>query len=349
MQRLFISVLVFIFGQVIFWPNSLLFAFADEEIGHAQVEFKESMSGLTWDATRVPVWVKGEGIDERIKVVLAGQWSHKSGKLIVISNTKESTSIDINDHKFSFEVLLTGPTTKTQITAVRPTGEVDRVQAQIVFDEWTEYQSDKAKSRAGRPAMPNLSIGITSASYKQGTQIDYSALMTTFKMSYVQNVFSPQWDFGVNAFMTLLGLSSNMPSTSVRFLGANFRFGYVLPFVQSPWRMSVLTGIYYARMFVQNDAFGYQTLIYPQFFPTVRRSIDSKHALIAYLKYVPIAPGFGLSWEEKELAAGLVFEKIQRNGRPISFAMDFANLSAIPSATRAFESKTISFSIGYGI
>ena len=53
----------------------------------------------------------------------------------------------------------------------------------------------------------------------------------------------------------------------------------------------LMGGIYTTAMFVQNNAFGYQTLIYPQIYPSIRRLYKSGETLNVYIKIMPLGSG----------------------------------------------------------
>jgi hypothetical protein len=311
-------------------------------------------SNFQWVTTKIPVFVSSQ---EDLPVALAsvdGMYLLPNTKLLIVDREKKEKTISVKNGKFSIPVALTGTSTTVKFVAIRPTGQIEREEVTILFYSWPDFQTIEAahihkKLRRSNRPFYNVSLGFTSLSYTEGSLANYSGLTSTLKFSYLRSVFPPNWDVGGNIFITLANLTSSMPDTAVHFLGANLRFGYVLPFFKDPWRASILAGVYYSKMFVTSNSFGFKTLIYPQVYPTVRRALNLSEALYAYLKYVPTNAGPTPSWKEKEIGLGIGWERLLSNRHPLIVSVDYTDFKMVDSLNVETNFSTISLSLGYGL
>jgi len=136
----------------------------------------------------------------------------------------------------------------------------------------------------------------------------------------------PKWDLGFTGFFNFVSLSRSSP-VDVRFLGLNLRLGYIFPQVEAPWRLSLYGGWYYSTMFASDSSFGYKNISGPQLFPSLRRNLNSGHAVSAFLKFSPISNNFGfLSLSNHEFATGVSY-LIPTETRTYSISVDYARIS----------------------
>jgi hypothetical protein len=193
------------------------------------------------------------------------------------------------------------------------------------------------------------SLGVSGVTYRQDDVPDLSLMAATVKLSFQRSIIQPNWDFGANAFVTALPLTSNRPGVTARFLGANLRFGYAPSFIHDPWRLSLLTGFSYSRMFVSGDVFGFDNLLYPQIYPTIRRRLAGGSAIFAYLKYVPLAGFLKLSLADRELAAGVGWQLPIASGEtPLIWSLDYSDLRLSGVAESRSRTQSLSLSLGIG-
>lgn len=146
------------------------------------------------------------------------------------------------------------------------------------------------------------------------SSIDYSDLISTYKSlsstltgSGTYWLVPGRWVVGGSGYFTLLPVtrSGTGKSATMRFLGLNFRGGYVIPGVPKPWMITLMGGYYFATTFVSTNEFGYSGLSGPQLYPNVRYLTRSGNQVTGYLKFSPIASGFALlSFSNREVAAG---------------------------------------------
>ncbi|MEK6705241.1 MAG: hypothetical protein AABZ06_05585 [Bdellovibrionota bacterium] len=309
-------------------------------------------SKFHWKTMQLPVSITAANGAQGIlaSVTVEGSYDANVTKMMVVDAEKQMEYVELDKGHFSFPVKLTGDITMIELVAVTLKGKVDKLNVKILFQRWKDALAEYDESK--KRAFYSASLGVTTMAFKEDTATrtvtDYSGLALTFKAAYQALLLPPQWDFGINLFFTLLPLNSNIADTTVRYLGVNLRFGYVLPFVKPPWRAAILTGAYFSRMFVTGDRFGYKALLYPQLFPTLRRTINSKDSAFVYLKLVPLGPGLGFSFSERELSLGAGFEHALANRHPVFLSMDFSDLFTIAGSNRSIRSTTFSVSAGYG-
>lgn len=169
-------------------------------------------------------------------------------------------------------------------------------------------------------------IAISSIHYKEGS-IRYSAITLSGKVS-TRYALSPRWDLGGSAHLTLLPVQQTSGGNTARFLGVNARVGYSPEFPPSPWRLSILTGLYYTRMIVSNDAFGFTDMVGPQLFPVLARRFSQGDSAMIYLKLSPVTNKLSLlSLSNREMAAGFTFAHLTQQERVITFSLDYANMA----------------------
>ena len=183
-------------------------------------------------------------------------------------------------------------------------------------------------------------LGITHLNYTQTGQANYTAMMTTVKVSANYLLFPPKWDLGFTGFMNLFSLSKSA-SPDIRAIGMNLRIGYIFPEVQAPWRLSVYGGWYYSTMFASDGAFGYQNVSGPQLYPSIRRTLDNGCAISSYLKFSPISSALGImKLSNSEMAIGFGYF-IPGQARTYGITLDLARIS-LSSDTIDIQSTSLS-------
>lgn len=135
--------------------------------------------------------------------------------------------------------------------------------------------------------------------------------------------------------------------SNVQFFGGNLRLGYSFRPAEGDWRIGLYGGAYYTTM-VGNLGYGFNNLIGPQLYPTVRYAINSGNAVFFYGKYSPIANGASLlSLDNRELALGGGWQHALGNGCPLSVTFDFSNLHFSFSGTQV-DASSMTLGMGYG-
>lgn len=308
---------------------------------------KETVREVEWLETKTPVEVTRSGARITLLTRIRIRYRRPGWSLVYTPDGKTSPPKPDEAGTYVLEAKLTGESTRLRFFVVGPLGEV---QTQIATLRVSEYSSTKRKAeqKRGNQGLIFASAGLTSISYRETGTPDLSQIVSTVKVAYTILIMPPRWDFGVNAFVNAFPLSTNRPGVWARFIGVNVRFGYVVPLVKSPWRLSVLTGLYYSRLIASGDDFGYSPLMFPQLYPILRRTLGEGDAAYLYLKFVPTGKELGISLTERELAAGAGYERFFASiGKPLSLSLDYSDLRFKGSATRSVGTHSVSLSVGY--
>jgi hypothetical protein len=177
---------------------------------------------------------------------------------------------------------------------------------------------------------------------------------TSFRMVGLTGKFAGQLrltdsiDLSMNAYSTLLTLSSNLNAMKVRYVGANLRAAYLLPWPSRPWSLSLALGLSYGKMIVSGARFGYGDILFPQLYPSVRREL-ARGALAAYLKYVPLGTKpLSLDLAHREIGVGLSYERPFRARWTAIYALDVSDLSFLPGNS-SYEIRSRSSTFGLGV
>lgn len=327
----------------------------------------ESDPQLFWRYRKIKVHASREGDQTSPVVLIKGEFRKKGWGLFW--NRQWLVKQGSNTTNFIFRVPLTGPKTQVVLKAVGPSQKKDIILF-VNFSEFADFRKTYPKDGFAQRKRFNLfvSMGPSFINYQEQNVPDISLIGLTAKLSLGYLLAPPRWDLAFNTFITALPISQTTvyydPSTSLfsttasastvkvsaRFLGINGRVGYSLPFVKAPWKLSLMAGWYFTTMIVTENAFGFKNMAGPQFFPVLSRAFAGGSSLLVYAKYSPI---IGLPFGNRELAAGAGYVLPLKNGHPMTFNLDYANVSfALPGedgvSTTAVASTSISFSVGYG-
>ncbi|MFL5813887.1 MAG: hypothetical protein ACJ763_09950 [Bdellovibrionia bacterium] len=239
------------------------------------------------------------------------------------------------------------------LAAVGPGGQVEVENLKILYPDF-----DPKGKQAARHSF-SVGTGISMLSYTQQATLVSDAVSlsekgVTLKGSYVYRLAPPNWDLGVTVFGTAAVLSSDVPATTARFFGANFRIGYAVSQISEPWRLLLMFGGYYTTMSVSTNNFGFKNLSGPQFFPVLRRALSQGDSVSTYFKISPVSAG-GISvtnLNSREMAFGVTYNKNLKNGHSIPFSIDYSNLkSEIESddgtAKVPVQLNSLTFGVGY--
>jgi hypothetical protein len=300
---------------------------------------------LKWDSDTFRVKRVPHGEEFLSFVTLKGVFGNAT-KDWALSNDKVIFETD-EGGRFEVEVPLQGKVTYLKLMAIGPLGEIEKEKVAVYLKDYHEFKRE-AEQRPVKKYFLSSGVGFTSLSFKDSRKPDFSQLALTGKISFLTPVFPPRWDFGFTTYLTLVPLTSNQPK-SARFLGVNFRIGYVLPGVKDPWRVTLLGGLYYTTMFVSTGDFGFQNLAGPQLFPVVMRTFRNRDSALAYLKFSPVGTGFGLiTLYNHEKAVGGAYIRPLEGGRTMSASIDIAQLQLrIGRTTQVSSSVTVG--VGYGL
>lgn len=250
------------------------------------------------------------------------------------------------DGSFRYKTEIKGPSTQLGFSSPQLNGQRPReiILARLsawsdLVDEWKPKPKPKPEKRSGF----SLNLSYTSLSYDQTNVSHFTQTSLTGRFGAYYRL-SSQWDLAGSFYLTALPIKTNQTGIDARSLGVNGRLGYRLPFIREPWRITLMGGAYYTSTTATNDAFGYN-LIGPQLYPSIRRAIGSSNAISLYFKASPLD---GISFANRELAAGGAWSFIQSSGRAINIVIDVSTLKGeISSPPKAIKLTTYSLGLGY--
>jgi hypothetical protein len=97
-----------------------------------------------------------------------------------------------------------------------------------------------------------------------------------------------------------------------------------------------------------NGSEGFRNMYGPQIFPSARYELSNGDALAVYFKFSPIMNGLSPSFDSTELAAGASWIHGVK-GHPVSLNADFADLNIAIQHALFIQSRSATFSVGYGL
>jgi hypothetical protein len=274
-------------------------------------------------------------------VTVSGQYSRPKWQLLF----KDEKLNKSEDGKLRFKVKLGNKSVVyLNLKAVGPTGEAEQGVYEIHVSP-----GDKSPARFG-PISLKPELGFTSISYRETDQPDYSAFVLTAKVGASRKMLVSELDLGANVFFTLLPISKSSDATA-RFLGANIRLGYLPRSIAPPWKLAICTGLYYTRMFVTSNRFGFAGMVGPQLFVTGQYTLKNNDAIQGYGKLSPVTSSETDSmwtFKNRELALGGSFIHPLQNGHNLSVGADFSSFNIVfPDMT--IQVRSLSLGVGYSL
>ncbi|MEK7691230.1 MAG: hypothetical protein AAB425_09435, partial [Bdellovibrionota bacterium] len=281
--------------------------------------------------------------------IVQGRFDHPGWKLF-----RGDDAVVVDGNAFTLSVPMYNQREELHFSAVGPGTQTEHQTTTLYFKEIEETLQETEK-RPAPGGFINFGLGPSLVQFRQSvldvTTVNYFATNLTAKISYTYIVIPPSWDLAGNVFVTTNTLSSNLPEATVRFIGANVRFGYSPAFIRPPWRFSLLVGAYYTNMLValKPRAFGHSHLVYPQLYPILRYAFGERSGAYFYIKYVPINDGFQLSLKDREYAAGLGFSFGLGQKQSLSIGLDASDFAFQASVKTRMYSRSYSASLAWGI
>jgi len=321
---------------LLLWSSA---SFAEDSSNADIIRGVPGIAQLQFDSVDAPITVETTPDKNRIFATVRGKLSDPNGALLY-----NTTPIQLNaEGEFKMRFQIFNRIKELNLTSVAITGETQHEKFKIQFSAFKEIENRHEKRYFLIP-----SLGYSSISYMQLGIPNYSESVITAKFAY-QYPLSQQWDFTANLFGTVLFLSSSDPNSQLRFIGANARANYHLPFVQDPWRFYLGVGAYYTTTIVQQSSFGYANLAGPSVLATIKRASKGGSSITAYGKFSPVAPGFSvLNPNNREFAYGLGYSLPSGKTNFITFNLDFANLQLMDIDNVPIHATSTSLSFGFG-
>ncbi|MCM2324696.1 MAG: hypothetical protein NDJ90_15665 [Oligoflexia bacterium] len=276
------------------------------------------------------------------KGAIHGFYGRKAWKVLV--NHREVVRAANGEFVLKIDVL--GPKSFIILTAIGPKGELEEQRFIISFPGFHAWVTEQQKFFNKRYFFSGT-LGGSFLWYEEVLTEPLHQFALTAKLSYQYLLLPPRLDFGFTGYITAVPLTTSLAETSARFLGLNLRLGYVMPGIPDPWRVSIMTGMYYTTMLVPNDDFGFSHLMGPQLFPVIRRMLPNGDAISGYFKFSPVGVGVALeSLNNREMAVGLSFTQRISTWRSISYAIDIADLQLQIDGVD-IRSRSASFGVGF--
>ena len=312
----------------------------------AQIEIVPGVkiNDLKWKNEFIRVRDESSKQNQRYIIILAGSFKREGWQLTLnqkpIKRNEVGGFVDeeiITKEKRTFEFVATGPEGKTEKEKIVVQGPM-----------WDPPKKKTEVLQAPKRLFIVPGLGVSSITAKETAIPNYSTIALTAKMSINYLLIPRKVDLRVSFFLTALQLTKNEEITA-RYLGVNARVGYILPFVELPWAVSLYGGWYYTTTFVQANAFGYKNLSGPQIYPSVVRAFPNGDALAWYFKFSPVAGSLKLlSMSDREIASGLAYIHPLKNGHVLSGSFDYSDIQLI---FNGINSQTDSLTLGasYGL
>lgn len=308
----------------------------------------DKIAGLRWLTTLLEVEMVGPRGAMSPQVSMRGvleerkDWNLLWGKEWIVKSADPVK-------EFRIDVPLIQDDTPVDIVAIGPHGEVEHERFLLRVAKLSAYVEDVKKNPVKKDYLVG-SMSLSSIGYSETRHPDFSMVALTGKISYQRLLLPPRWDVGISTYLTLLPITDSRSDITARFFGLNFRFGYVVPGIKDPWRLSILAGSYYTTMFVTNKTFGFRNMSGPQLFPNAQRKLENGDILGFYLKFSPMMNGWSfLSLSKsREIAAGGSWSHVLENGQPLSLSLDVANFT-LTINNIDISSTSVSVGAGYGL
>ncbi len=293
--------------------------------------------------------IERSGDDLTVTAVLRGVYEKPAWSLLALQK-----HLNVTGKKFELSVPLKGQNTDFKFDAIGPKGEIEDEILTIRVEEW-EQRIKKFKASSSKRLSFSTMAGLTFQTFEQTTKrtrITVNGFAATVKISLNYIIFPPHFELGTNFFMNVLPLSStNSEIKDLRVLGANVRVGYVLPFISEPWKVGLHVGLGYTTTLTARKI-GIRGLIWPQIYPTLRRTFKGGHSANMYFKYSSLGDGSGLaaifSLDQRELAIGGGWSKLLPNNHPILVGFDYSSIVVKPVSTSKLAASSWTLSGGYG-
>jgi len=310
-------------------------------------DLSQRIPGLAWSTARIVVETEGSALNTQVFIRPIGRMSDQHAGLLY-----KGLKVRFNTAgHFRFKIPIWGELSQFSMKSVTPEGQVVEEKIVIRFRGWKEFKQDFVTKNLNFNISAGFSYYTFSSVLTSATSpaiSDLNVNMTQFgistKISAFYLLIPGVLDIGVNAFITVLPLlpsktdcTDDSSGTEVaatcgfRNFGTNFRLGYVIPFIDRPWRLSLMLGYYYLTMLNANSYAGYTNLHGPQLFPLLLHYLPSGQVLQIYFKFSPVAKSFGFdNLNNREIAAGIGWVKPVNGGKNIiTVNFDFAQVDAI--------------------
>jgi hypothetical protein len=249
--------------------------------------------------------------------------------------------------KFSITVPILEKLQQVKLMSISPMGDVFMEKFFIEFKDWGLWEKARGKAASTKNSSWNVAIGPSLVSYSETLEPTFTQWVLTLKGGY-QYSLNPKWSFGVSGYSTALPLASSVDGYTIRFLGINLRAGYALPWLASPWSLSLMGGFYYTTTLGSAPTvFGFENMYGPQLYPVITRMMSKKSSMSFYFKYALVSGSMNLTPQGSEMAAGATYAYQLRSGKWVSVGLDAARFSLNIDDLFYVQSSSLSLGLGF--
>ncbi|MEK6579955.1 MAG: hypothetical protein AABZ55_12065 [Bdellovibrionota bacterium] len=305
----------------------------------------DTIPELKWGAKSAKIEVVSVPEGEAYFVSVPGSFNAEDTALLT---DREQVAIS-EKGDFLLKIPVKGENSSVDFLSVSPFGTLKREKLGVSFPGWNAFLAKRKSPALGtRRFFVTPSLGLTLINYTQTGLTPFSETALTGKVSALYYL-APRWDIGLASFFTLIPVTSTVPENKIRFLGVNGRIGYVVPWVKSPWRLSLMTGVYFTTTFVPGSTFGFENMTGPQLFPVLTRVWNNGRSSTFYFKFSPVTAQFTpLALSNREIAGGGSYGFRLKNGHAMSIAMDVSSIQLTLENTQ-IKATTFSLGVGYSM
>ncbi|MCM0605371.1 MAG: hypothetical protein KA715_04715 [Xanthomonadaceae bacterium] len=283
---------------------------------------------IIWDSNTVNVVEKAAPDDKFVfEAELKGHLSDPKKSLIVNFRRVKTEP----DGSFTYKVKVDKAVTEIQINVILEDGSLQADPYALTVNDWnlTQGRENIRKKEDPRKFFFSPGLALTTITYSQ-TNTDVGTLnpiMVTLKIGADYRIQKKNWVIGLVGFMNVLPISGVTATTDFKFLGLNLRAGKKLDWLKTPWELTFSGGLYYLTMSTSGN-FGFSNVAGPQFYPTVRYSLNNGGSFLSYFKFSPISQGFTLmSFTNFEIALGIHYQFPRTKKLGYSVGLDLSKVS----------------------
>jgi hypothetical protein len=212
----------------------------------------------------------------------------------------------------------------------------------------TTTTADLALENKGWIVSPGL--GLAQLYYHETGRAEVGQTSLDLKLNASAALADPAGlDLGSDFGMTLVPLSNNRDN-SARFLSVDGHAGYTLPGDPLGLRIRLVGGIFFRKMFVANDTYGYSPLLVgPEAYPTISLELPNGQAVSGYVRILPVVSVSGFSGSNWEWAMGTAYRiTAAHDAHDVKLTVDF-NSQHVEAGGISASANSLTAGFSYGI
>jgi len=277
---------------------------------------------------------------QEITATITGMLDVPEGQMLVFQ--KKNKVALLPGFKFAFPVVLPTGSQQIHFALADYKGIVKES-----FYTLTMIDIKSVKEIMTRKLVFNVSMGASLITYFQTGFKNITQYAVTPKFTMTYRLGDSRFDLGSSAFINAYAINP-AGGNMFRTIGANARLGFIMPWIDHPWRMIFYAGGYYTTMLTSPTQFGYRSMVYPHLFPTLSRAITERDFIGTYFKFTPMGSGISFSITDRELAGGISWRHTLSNSHPLSVSLDYSN-QTMKDGKVIFKMTSVSLGAGYDL